>query len=270
MDALRKLARLMEVDHCTIHVVSENSTLTYNTKVLTTYPKAWIARYLEKRYYFVDPVTFVSREADGAFYWDVFDASGPLAAPFWADAQAHGVGPSGYSIPIDTERGDRLLVSVSSTAAPEVFREKFERNTSDLHQFASFLTEAFCRLATEDRPSSFNPTDDQLTVLHAIAAGVSEQELELWDHLPFAAVRQSICELFRTRTLAHAAVLSAKLGLLDRAPFSKADILAAAEETASGRVIAMPKAAARRRRARLESELPAEDCSIRAIGGLAG
>src|SRR5688500_10002025 len=55
-DALQALSRLLHVDHCTIHVVREVASTNFRQRVLTTYPNEWAMRYVERRYFTVDPV----------------------------------------------------------------------------------------------------------------------------------------------------------------------------------------------------------------------
>ncbi|MFO1143761.1 MAG: autoinducer binding domain-containing protein, partial [Amaricoccus sp.] len=70
---LSKLARAMNLTHCTLHVVSESATTNFSTRMLTTYPRRWISRYIDLKYFNVDPVVRACIEADRPFFWDCFD-----------------------------------------------------------------------------------------------------------------------------------------------------------------------------------------------------
>ena len=218
-------------------MISEAPSTNFATKVLTTYPGAWVSHYVNRRYSFVDPVGRACLATDHGFFWDTLDHTVPILRTFWADALAHGIGPSGFTQPITTERGDKVAISVCSAAEPEAFRDHFERYESDLFSLGIFLADAFCRLASEDRPDSFDPTDDQLTILRAIAMGVDEPELRERSYRDgsYTALERSICALFRTRTVAQAAVMAARIGLLADAPLTKADVLAASDTAATER-----------------------------------
>ncbi len=186
----------------------------------------------------------------------------PPARGFWQDSAAHGVGPSGYTQPITTERGDKLGISVCATVDPETFRTRFERYESDLFSLSIFLADAFCRLATEDRPSTFNPTDDQLHILRAVAMGASEEDLRerRYQYGSYVTLERSICALFCTRTVAQAAVLAARIGLLAEAPLTKADILTKSEKAATGQIVATaPSGASLRRLARIRTPVAEPD-----------
>ena len=255
---LGKLAKAMGLSHCTLHVISEAASTNFSTKVLTTYPEAWISRYVDRRYFAIDPVGPACLDNDHGFFWDRFDRNAPVARTFWEDSRAHGIGPAGYTRPIVTERGDRLAISVSSPLDPESFRDRFERYEDDLFNLGIYLADSFCRLASDDRPDTFSPTDDQLRILRALALGVTEDDLRQrsYQYGSYATLERSICALFRTKTVVQAAILATRIGLLADAPLTKADILAAPDVTAVGRLIVAPTGAPLRRLARLRTPAP--------------
>jgi len=224
-----ELSSVFHVKHTTINVISEAAFTNFTTKVVTTYPDAWISRYVDRRYSLLDPVSKACRTQDRGFFWHALDESSLSQRSFWADSIAHGIGPSGYTQPIVTERGDRLAVSFCSDEDTNSFYQRMVRHESDLFSIGIYLSDTFCRLASEDRPSQFHPTDDQLMVLRAISTGAEEADLErlIYQYGSFPTMKRSVCELFRTKTLAQAAVIAARVGLLVDAPLTKADILAA-------------------------------------------
>ncbi len=255
---LGKLAKAMSLSHFTLHVISEASSTNFSTKVLTTYSEDWISRYVDRRYFVIDPVGPACLATDHGFFWDRFDRNAPGLKAFWEDSLAHGLGPAGYTRPIVTERGDRVAVSVCSPLDPEVFRDRFERYEDDLFNLGIYLADSFCRLASDDRPDTFNPTDDQLNILRALALGTTEDELRgrSYQYGSYTTLERSICGLFRTKTVVQAAILATRIGLLADAPLTKADILAAHDETAVGRLIMQPTGAPLRRLARLRAPAP--------------
>ena len=198
---LGRIAAVMGLDHCTLHVISEAPASNFATKVLTTYPDLWVARYVDRRYATIDPVSRACVAADHGFFWDSLQRSAPVLRTFWDNSAAHGVGPSGYTVPIVTERGDKLALSVCSRIDLEAFRDRVERLESDLFSLGIFLVDAFCRLACDDRPASFNPSDDQLSILRAIAMGADEADLRSrsYQYGSYVTLERSICSLFRTQ-----------------------------------------------------------------------
>jgi hypothetical protein len=252
---LGELSEHLCVSHSTLHVVSEAPSTNFTTKVLTTYPEEWITRYINRRYSFLDPVGQFCRAAEQGFFWDRLDLSAPPLLTFWADAAAHGVGPSGFTLPIISERGDKLAISVCSTEEEEPFRTRIQRCQSDIFSFGIFLCDAFCRLASDDRPTSFNPTDDQLTILRAFALGIDEAELgqRSYQYGSYKTLQRSICALFRTKTVAQAAILAARIGLLAEAPLTKADIFATSDKISTDPAVATLTATPLRRLARIRN-----------------
>ena len=161
---------------------------------------------------------------------------------FYHDAKAHGVGPSGYTLPIITERGDKIAISVSSPEDREAFRDRIGHVEQDLLTVGFCITEAFSRLASEDRPTVFALTDDQMAILRAVAMGAGEEELRAATYLygSYTTLERSICSLFRTKTVAQAAVVAARVGLLTNSPLTKADIMVGSSRVPPNRVVTTP------------------------------
>jgi hypothetical protein len=258
VDSLRQFSEAIGVTHCTLHVVSEAPSSAFTTRVLTTYPEEWVTRYVNRRYILIDPVFRTSQTADRGFFWDTLNVSEPPVRAFYHDAKTHGIGPSGYTLPILTERGDRIAISVSSPLEREAFRECIRHFEEDLLAIGFCITEAFSRLASDDRPSVFTPTDDQMEVLRAVAMGADVEELKARDYLygSYTTLERSICSLFRTRTVAQAAVVAARVGLLTNAPLTKADILVGSTRVPTNRVDTNASAASVRRLIRMRSVVP--------------
>ena len=205
-----------------------------------------------------------SATAETGFFWDTLDVSVPSVRAFYHDAKAHGVGPSGYTLPIITERGDKIGISVSSPEDREAFRERIRHFEQDLLTLGFCITEAFSRLASDDRPTAFTPTDDQMAILRAVAMGADEADLRAGDYLygSYATLERSICSLFRTQTVAQAAVVAARVGLLTNAPLTKADILVGSSRVPTNRVVTPPNAASVRRLIRMRNVIPGEGPGI--------
>lgn len=248
VDLMRQFADAIGVTHCTLHVVSEVPSAGFTTRALTTFPEEWIARYFDRRYFTHDPVQRACLTETRGFFWDSLNSEEPAVRNFCRDARAHGIGPSGYSLPIITERGDKIAVSVSSRERRDAFRDRIHYVEHDLHTVAYCLSEAFSRLASEDRPTEFAVTDDQLMVLRRVAMGVGEEELRSATYLfgSYATLERSICSLFRTRNITQAAIIAARVGLLTNTPLTKADILVGSNRAAPGRSDVASRAALRR------------------------
>lgn len=255
LEALTKLAELVDADHCTLFVSHEAESSRFTTKVLTTYPDAWVARYVEKKYFYIDPLTEVARTREHPFFWESLQPGDSIAREFWKDAEQYGVGPAGYTIPLTTGRGDRVGLSFSSNEDHTCFRERLTTFEQDLYNLSIYFSDAFCSLASVGQPTARNLTDDQVMVLRAIAAGLSEEDLSQIRYTfgSFATVKQSICNQFQTKTLAQAAVLAVKCHLLDNVPYMKSDVLSAAVRHADEGHDALGIAQSRRKLARVRN-----------------
>ena len=76
----------------------ENSTVSFS-KIITTYPAAWIEKYISEGFASIDPCVRHSQEQRTPFVWrkEAFDRAG--AGPMFEEAQRHGL-VSGISIPL--------------------------------------------------------------------------------------------------------------------------------------------------------------------------
>ena len=257
VDLLRQFSKAIGVSHCTLHVVSELPSTSFTTRALTTYPEEWVKRYFNRRYYAIDPVHRAAATAASGFFWDTLEVSDPSTLAFYHDAKAHGIGPSGYTLPIITERGDKIAISASSSEDRESFRDRIHHVEQDLLTVGFSITEAFSRLASEGRPTEFSLTDDQMGILRAVAMGAGIEELAEASYLygSYSTLERSICTMFRTRTITQAAIIAARVGLLTNAPLTKADILVGASGL-TDRVVATPNAASMRRLIKMRNVAP--------------
>ncbi len=227
---LRRITTVLGVDHCTVHLVRESSLSDFRTRVVTTYPDEWTTRYVERRYSFIDPVSAACAADLKSFYWDALSTLNPAVNSFWRDAATFGIGSSGYSLPLRTEHGDIVAVSVSSIRDAFDFKDRFRRHHEDFLILGLALGDTFRRIASNDRPASFNPSDDEIMLLRSIARGEDETAMQAMDYLygSYTTTVRSVCRQFQTKTAAQAAVLAGRLGLLDDTPLVSGDIMASA------------------------------------------
>jgi DNA-binding CsgD family transcriptional regulator len=90
--------------------------------VRTTYPDAWVARYLLKGYVNVDPIVREGFARSVPFDWSEVEG-GASDSPFFDKATKHGVGRQGYSIPITDKAKRRALLSVNSAIPDRAWRD---------------------------------------------------------------------------------------------------------------------------------------------------
>ena len=111
-DALRILEAAYEIDFSTYHLALTMADVVDTPYDRTTYRDAWVARYLLRGYVKVDPIVREGLIRQMPFDWREVEV--PQAAhDFLLDAQEHGVGANGYSIPI-VDKKRRALFSLNS------------------------------------------------------------------------------------------------------------------------------------------------------------
>ena len=96
--ALHRIVIAFDLKHCTIHVLEERSSISFTTKVVTTYPQAWVDNYIARGYGTIDPVVSECISRTDRFYWDEIVSTHPLVLKFWKDASIHGIAQSGFSL----------------------------------------------------------------------------------------------------------------------------------------------------------------------------
>jgi len=111
-DALRTMQAAYGIDFSTYHLALAVANVVDTPYVRTTYGDAWIARYLLRGYVKVDPIVHEGLLRQIPFDWREVDVP-QSAHDFLLDAQEHGVGANGYSIPI-VDKKRRALFSLNS------------------------------------------------------------------------------------------------------------------------------------------------------------
>lgn len=86
--------------------------------VRTTYPDAWVSRYLLQSYIYVDPIVREGLTRLLPFDWRDMAVNSQVER-FFADARSHGIGGNGYTVPIIDKAHRRALLSVNSALGEE-------------------------------------------------------------------------------------------------------------------------------------------------------
>jgi len=96
LDAFKKIASEMGFPHYFITVIQTDSSPSFlKAKYFNTnYPEAWVSDYIEKQYFFIDPVAKMVLNNESPFYWsEKVDTSTlqPEAFAMMEEAASHGV-----------------------------------------------------------------------------------------------------------------------------------------------------------------------------------
>jgi hypothetical protein len=228
--ALGEIANWAGVEHACLQVVREGSG-TYAVRMITTLPASWLDHYLRRRLHGVDPVLAAVAGSDTPVFWSQLrggESAGadlrPHEAGFWRDAARFGVGPSGLTVPIAGARGERLAFSLISTLpGPEFVERLNERRHSMLLLIAGFAA-SFRRVAVSGPVADPVLNDAQVALLRAVAAGAADFWSQTSDPGETSRLEATVLRSFQARTLAQAAVMATRLGILADGPLIASEI----------------------------------------------
>jgi DNA-binding CsgD family transcriptional regulator len=133
---ITKLRDLLNVDHLVYYSSKLGASPSADPYVRLTYPASWVKRYLQKGYVDVDPVVREGFLRTLPFDWSELEITGAAEAAFLTDALAHGVGPHGMCVPVQSKHGHRGLVSVSFSRSEKEWMEFVKTTQSTLIQIA--------------------------------------------------------------------------------------------------------------------------------------
>lgn len=223
---MRRIAGKFGVDHLTVHAVDESASMTFEPRVVTTYADAWITRYVTKRYSLIDPVLAAAQQAQSAIYWDEIDSGPPMIRAFFDDAATHGVGPAGFTMPIDIWRNARVAVTITSQRTPAQFRAHFQPLQADFEILAREIIDTFTGLVSHERLADSLPPESLLRVLRGLGRGHTLSELKAeFDLASTEDTARRICEFYEARTLLQAVMICTRLNHLEGLPFERSDIV---------------------------------------------
>jgi DNA-binding CsgD family transcriptional regulator len=146
--------------------------------VRTTYPAPWVARYLLMGYVGIDPIVRAGFGRSLAFDWSEIEIV-PSDRPFLEDAERHGVGGRGFSIPITDRANRRALLSVNSRLPLESWQDLTERFREEWVELG-FLVHAIAvgeLYGSNDPVPLLSPRETEC--LHWTALGKDQRDIAL-------------------------------------------------------------------------------------------
>lgn len=121
---LELVCKRLDFAHAVYHL-AQNVNLKIDLPYLkSTYPSEWIGHYLHKTYYLIDPVVSEGFTARKPFLWSDLEVTSPEQKEFFADAEKHGIGNCGYTIPIIDRSGRRAAFTVTGQDDPQAWAER--------------------------------------------------------------------------------------------------------------------------------------------------
>ncbi|NOC84847.1 MULTISPECIES: helix-turn-helix transcriptional regulator [Ruegeria] len=160
-----RLRDALKVEHLTYHWVDGAG----DQYGYTTYSDAWDERYREKNYHRIDPVILGCFQRFHPVDWKSLDWSGKVAKAFLLDAQNHGVGNQGYSIPIRGPNGQFALFTVNHSCDDQTWKNFVSAYGRDLILVAHYINRKALEFEKDrqpDCPRSLSPREiDAITLL---------------------------------------------------------------------------------------------------------
>lgn len=141
-DRVRGLREHLGVQHAVYHSVGSGG----EQYAALTYPASWVQTYIANDYQKVDPVVLACRTSYGPILWSDLDWSSRGARSLLAEAQAHGVGTQGYSVPIHGPAGKFALFTVTSDMEAEAWSVFVRANAERLVVAAHYLNRSARRI----------------------------------------------------------------------------------------------------------------------------
>lgn len=137
-EAIKAFRDEYAVSNVTYHLAQTVSGNVDAPFVRTTYPDAWVSRYLLRDYVKIDPVVQEGFQRQLPFEWSEL-APTPKAQELMIDAIQHGVGMAGYSIPISDKAGRRALFSINYAAPDESWAQLLSTHREDWAELAHLV-----------------------------------------------------------------------------------------------------------------------------------
>jgi LuxR family transcriptional regulator, quorum-sensing system regulator CinR len=174
-ETIAKLRDLLVVDHLVYHSSKMGASPSADPYIRLTYPASWIKRYLQMGYVDIDPVVREGFLRTLPFDWSELKIQTAAEMAFLTDALAHGVGPHGLSVPVQSKHGHRALFSVSFSRSENEWIEFVRTTQPTLIQIANRLhRRVISEVFGEDRP---HLTTRELECLRWIALGKDTSDI---------------------------------------------------------------------------------------------
>ncbi|CAK7260968.1 MULTISPECIES: LuxR family transcriptional regulator [unclassified Shinella] len=174
-DALWIFQRAYDLDFLTYHLALTIADVVDTPYVRTTYNDTWVSRYLLRGYVKIDPILRDGLTRFIPFDWREVEVSA-AAEEFLADAQQHGIGANGFSIPI-VDKKRRALLSLNSRQNPDEWDKVVARYRSEWLDVAYLIhRRAVFELHGEHDPIP-HLSNREIECLHWSALGLHSKDI---------------------------------------------------------------------------------------------
>ena len=194
--------------HLVYHAVHVPTCDKPNPVLLLTYDAAWVDRYITEDYFQIDPVVRAGRQGFLPIDWMRVDHETPAAKHFFAEAESHGVGRHGFTMPILGPFGERGLFTITSNEGDEYWHRWRYAHLRDYALLAHFLHDRAITLAGlryTPKPRALSRREQQC--LQRLANGDTPQQIAGFLKISAAAVHmylRSARDKLECKTIEHA------------------------------------------------------------------
>ncbi len=204
----------LQIDHMTYHWVDGGG----DQYGFTTYSDAWDERYRDRNYHRIDPVILGCFQRFHAVDWKQLNWSGKAVKAFLQDAQEHGVGNQGYSIPLRGPGGQFALFTVNNSCDDIAWQAFVETYGRDLILVAHFLNRKALEFAKERQPDNMRGLSPrEIDAMTLLALGYSRAQvahsLSISEHTLRAYIESARSKLGAQNTT-HAIATALSRGLI--------------------------------------------------------
>ncbi|MBO9428325.1 LuxR family transcriptional regulator [Sulfitobacter sp. R18_1] len=113
-DVLHKLCNEAGLNNITYLALTEDSQLSTEAKIFSTYDEGWTNRYQEQKYHLIDPVVVEGLTSILPVDWSKLTKKDKLTKDFFGEAAEWGVCENGLTIPIRDFAKRRAILSVNT------------------------------------------------------------------------------------------------------------------------------------------------------------
>ncbi|WP_064708959.1 helix-turn-helix transcriptional regulator [Rhizobium bangladeshense] len=188
--------------------------------VAATYSENWKKLYQLKNYLRTDPIEIAARRASQPVEWSYLRSASKEAETFFAEAERHGVGNNGVSIPLADAQAGRALFSVTSNLKGDDWAGFKERALPSLIQIGKAIQLRTAEIETKpaakaSRISALTAKETEYLALYV--AGYEIKQIGDMHSVSGTAVRvalNSATEKLDARGPRHAGYLAIAFGII--------------------------------------------------------
>ena len=167
-----------QVAHVTYHLAQTTISALDSAYVRTTYSAEWVSRYLQRNYVDIDPVLKEGVQRQLPFDWSELEMSAAVL-PLFEDAMAHGLGPSGYSIPIIDKNFRRALLSINSFETGEAWSDLVNRHKAAWAEAAFLIHDMAMKEIHGSNDQALHLSPREIECLTLAARGKDHKDIAL-------------------------------------------------------------------------------------------